>query len=156
MKRCRRCHQDKPTVDFYAVKDRTSGRHAVCKSCFNELRRGHKKPPPTDTSRRKANALQQRRRDAIGPRAHAESRIRHEYGIDFHDLALLFERQGGRCAGCLRPLVWSQSEHVDHDHQTLLVRGILCVGCNLCLGGAKDNPMTLERLAEYIRASHQR
>jgi hypothetical protein len=48
-------------------------------------------------------------------------------------------QQDGTCAICRRkmPLV------LDHDHQTGLVRGLLCQPCNLGLGQLKDSPELL-------------
>lgn len=40
--------------------------------------------------------------------------------------------------------------HFDHCHKTKKFRGWLCHGCNIALGGAKDNPKTLRRLADYL------
>jgi len=67
-----------------------------------------------------------------------ESRIRNlknNYGITVEYYKELFIQQGGECAICRKP----QSEfnyplHVDHDHQTGKVRGLLCSGCNTGLG----------------------
>lgn len=38
----------------------------------------------------------------------------------------------------------------DHDHKTNKFRGILCQGCNLSLGLAKDDPEILQGLIEYL------
>ena len=35
------------------------------------------------------------------------------------------------------------------------VRGILCGGCNLALGHAKDNMMILEGLVAYLRSARK-
>lgn len=39
---------------------------------------------------------------------------------------------------------------VDHCHDRNVVRGPLCDGCNLAIGGAKDSPSTLRALAAYV------
>ena len=68
------------------------------------------------------------------------------------DYNVIFQAQAGMCRGCSK----HQSELtrvllVDHDHATGLVRGLLCSGCNVAIGHTKDNPATLERLANYLR-----
>ena len=39
---------------------------------------------------------------------------------------------------------------VDHDHKTLVVRGVLCENCNRGIGLFKDNPLLLKRAAKYL------
>jgi len=58
----------------------------------------------------------------------------------------LLTRQNGNCAICLRrPAV-----HVDHDHATANIRGMLCFRCNAGLGQLDDSPVTLRRAADYL------
>lgn len=58
------------------------------------------------------------------------------FALDDSDLtraevrALLLVIQGGRCGICRRELVPGRSTHADHDHDTGLLRGLLCNGCN--------------------------
>ena len=42
--------------------------------------------------------------------------------------------------------------HVDHNHNTGVVRGLLCFHCNLILGHAKDESARLRAAADYIDA----
>jgi hypothetical protein len=39
--------------------------------------------------------------------------------------------------------------HIDHDHTTGRVRGLLCPGCNLALGHF-DDPEILRRALDYV------
>ena len=45
---------------------------------------------------------------------------------------------------------------VDHDHNTGIVRGTLCVNCNLALGNLQDNPILIYRLASYLEEHDQK
>ncbi len=40
--------------------------------------------------------------------------------------------------------------HIDHDHKTGEIRGVLCGGCNVALGSARDDPELLRNLAAYL------
>ena len=74
------------------------------------------------------------------------------YGITVADFREMWNMQAGRCAICLCRLVddGSRHTHVDHDHATGAVRGLLCVDCNVALGRFKDNPDNIKRAAEYL------
>lgn len=57
--------------------------------------------------------------------------------------------QDHKCAGCGKP----DPEHVDHDHKTGAVRGMLCFNCNQALGNVRDSIAVLGRLQTYLRTS---
>lgn len=59
-------------------------------------------------------------------------------------------KQGGVCKTCQRPPKVYRL-HVDHDHVTGRVRGILCGRCNWVLGLIKDSPTLLKALQEYLQ-----
>lgn len=43
---------------------------------------------------------------------------------------------------------------VDHDHNTGVIRGLLCGGCNTSIGLLKDDWTLFERAANYLRNSN--
>lgn len=60
-------------------------------------------------------------------------------------------RQGGHCAICPNtPKV--RRLHIDHDHKTGKVRGLLCFPCNRFILGAGVRPERLRAAADYLES----
>ena len=53
---------------------------------------------------------------------------------------------------CKRPNQRDACFHIDHDHITGVVRGLLCFNCNAALGLFSDNPEWLRIAALYLEA----
>ncbi|WP_078894578.1 endonuclease VII domain-containing protein [Streptomyces sp. CT34] len=82
----------------------------------------------------------------------AKGRVRHlkrQYGITEAERDALVKEQWGLCVICLD----AAPAHVDHDHETGKVRGVLCFSCNAALGQFKDRPDALRRAAEYLEGN---
>lgn len=54
--------------------------------------------------------------------------------------------QGGLCAMCRE----APAEHVDHDHASGRVRGLLCFNCNGALGQFRDRTELMLRAVAYL------
>lgn len=80
-------------------------------------------------------------------------RLRRIYGIEEHQYEEMMQQQSGKCA---IPSCENRAEHIDHDHETGGVRGLLCLRCNLILGMAKESQELLCGIAEYLRESSRR
>ena len=79
-------------------------------------------------------------------------RLNREYNLTELDYQELSDNQSGLCPICGRSLDWSSKvPHVDHDHSTGKVRGLLCHQCNVGLGSFRDNIDSLERAKLYIK-----
>jgi hypothetical protein len=77
-----------------------------------------------------------------------ESYFRRKYGLTQSELEQLRD-EVIVCPICLtRPPV-----HVDHDHETGKVRGMLCFPCNAALGQLQDDPTIIRRAAEYVEGN---
>jgi Autographiviridae endonuclease VII len=59
-------------------------------------------------------------------------------------------RQFGVCAICRREPDAGRRLHVDHDHDTGRVRGLLCFTCNNALGDFEDDPGRLRAAIGYL------
>jgi hypothetical protein len=76
-----------------------------------------------------------------------------KYGITQEVFTALFNAQKGACriCGCkLSVTVGSRSTHVDHNHKTGEVRGLLCLKCNTGLGAFSDSPERLQAAIKYL------
>ena len=74
------------------------------------------------------------------------------YKITREDYNKIYKEQTGCCAIC-RTFETGRGHkylHVDHDHETGEVRGLLCDLCNRGLGYFKDNCHFLRRAAHYL------
>ena len=101
---------------------------------------------------RAINRESARKRRAFVPETIRSHKYFGNYGIRLEDYERLFREQGGVCAICGGPPGNAKSPHfhVDHDHETGQVRGLLCHSCNTGIGSLKDNPDLLRKAVEYI------
>jgi len=125
MKRCADCKQWKPNEQFPRNRNSKDGRHSYCKECNN------------------ARSRESRQRLHGGARHY---HLKHRYGIGAVEVDALIESQGNRCPICGR----EAPNHVDHDHETGLVRGILCFNCNGGLGQFGDDIDRLSAAIAYL------
>jgi hypothetical protein len=96
--------------------------------------------------------------DGCGRPYYARGRCRfHAERLRRHGDATLAERltarQGGRCAICRQEPSGRRVEsvlHLDHDHATGRVRGMLCGRCNKALGLLRDDPSLVLSLISYL------
>lgn len=100
-------------------------------------------------------AASQARYSAKHPGAHRDAHLLRNYGISEIQYKTLLYKQGDVCAVCfqketktLRGVVLPL--HVDHNHTTGKVRGLLCFTCNAALGLFKDSTDLLSMAISYL------
>lgn len=77
--------------------------------------------------------------------------IRRQYGISMQEFEELLEFQNGGCAICNKPIdSLRRRMNIDHCHDTNVVRGLLCSGCNTGLGHLGDNIEGLLKAVAYL------
>lgn len=74
----------------------------------------------------------------------ARAHRKYMYGLGSERYDMLRLAQINRCGICDEPLDQQGPSHVDHDHETGAVRGLLCADCNRGLGCFKDSPDVLQ------------
>ncbi len=72
--------------------------------------------------------------------------LARSYGLTIAQVEQMRADPGGVCAVCTS----GPAAHVDHDHSTGSVRGLLCFRCNAALGQLGDDPAVIRRAAAYI------
>ncbi len=74
------------------------------------------------------------------------------HGLTVKEFRAMLARQANLCAICGGPWRgWNgRTAHIDHDHKTGRVRGLLCSPCNTAIGRFGDDPALLRRAADYL------
>lgn len=141
-KSCPRCGIEKPKSEFYAKAGKPGETRCWCKSCSVVA--------GTESNRKRRNK---------DPEGHLKQirnlKLQYDYGITLEDRNRMFIAQGGACAVCKERLLEQGRKglHVDHDHKTGKVRGLLCPNCNYAIGHMRDSSVIARAVAEYLDKS---
>lgn len=139
VKDCARCGQQKPRTDFYVCRTERDGRQAICSICQKEVTADRFKADPE-----RVRLIRWK------------SYIKHKYGMSWTEYTKWYNDQNGNCAICgdhyemRAPDRLHDGLHIDHNHETGLVRGMLCRGCNHGLGNMKDSVERLRNAIAYL------
>jgi len=98
---------------------------------------------------REHKAAYQRARRAQGISTGRDYALLRNYGVTeewYHEQIAANEQ---KCPICM---TWPEQWHVDHDHETGKVRGVICNRCNWMLGHSGDSPDVLRSAAAYLEA----
>ena len=135
-KSCRACGKHLPLTAFWRNSAKKDGHFDECRKCRNRMAAQVRVEDPT---RMRRYHLQKR------------------YGLSEEEFDRLFEVCKGRCQICRRredelPLLDGKPQrlHVDHNHRTGEIRGLLCIDCNLGLGRFHDSFELLSNAMDYV------
>jgi len=155
---CRNCKNAKVLICGVCGSQKSrrtvSGKsRSICKEC--ERRHAHETierkgyPPITDAIRATKTRYRNKVRTS-GLTNQRVYRLKARLGIDEQSYIRMLDAQHGCCAICKIQL--TKRIHVDHDHETENVRGLLCERCNIGLGYFSDDPERLRDAALYIES----
>lgn len=133
-KTCKRGHERNATI-------------RQCGECIKLWRRRNKK---------KISAYGKKYHKRHKKKRRAKSKENHlltNYGLTMKEYRAILKAQNGVCAICYRTCPTGRSLAVDHDHETLKVRGLLCFNCNTRLH-ALENEKTFKAMKRYLERAH--
>lgn len=78
-----------------------------------------------------------------------ERTLRYRYGLTPDEYASLLAQQNGGCGICGAP-PGKKPLHVDHEHSSGQIRGLLCARCNLAIGYFGDSAERMYCAIEYL------
>jgi hypothetical protein len=81
-----------------------------------------------------------------------DSYLKRKYRVSLATYNKMLKEQDYSCWICIAHVDdhYKENLHVDHDHSTGEVRGLLCESCNLLLGKARDSVAILENAIKYL------
>lgn len=138
-KPCTACRVVKPLSEYGPDRRTRDGRSAKCRECCRDIQRAYWSTPEA-----KARLKVHEKR----------SKLKYRYGISERDFAELLDRQHGVCAICgLPPAGTAKTRrlHVDHDHETGRIRGLLCLKCNSALAQFGDRIEGVTKAVDYLQ-----
>lgn len=152
---CCKCGEEKPVSEFHKDKNSSDGYTYQCKACRNAKYKEYYHANADKMKEKRESTKEYRKEYYNDPERKLQYRrkyIEREFGIKYEQYDQMLEKQKGVCAICGCPETKPNAKYlaVDHNHETGLVRGLLCNNCNRALGLLKDNKEILQNAIKYL------
>ena len=140
----------------------------LCRSCYEK---NLKKNNPEFAERQRTNARNwaEKNKDRLekyrkqrntdpqckerDKQTHKRNYLSRKYGMSNECVEKLKQAQQNKCPICERLLTDVKKIHIDHNHTTGYVRGILCSKCNNGLGFFNDDIQLFTKVLSYLQSS---
>ncbi len=164
VKTCPKCGTEKLLNEFHRDSHSKDGLQARCKICKNAESAVWRAANPervkfhnaagyaADPEKSKVNSTAWRAVHPEKRRIYERRALLKKHGITLEQYDTMFDAQDGRCAICGtdNPRGPGNILHVDHCHNTGVVRGLLCHHCNIGIGNLGDDPKRVMDAAVYL------
>ena len=147
-KYCSSCKTMQPVSNYHRNKSKPDCKDSWCKTCRAAV---DAKSYERRRDRQIAAAKEWKR---VNPDKYRDYLLRKTFGITLLDYNRMFDAQGGVCAICSSPPGRLRLA-VDHCHDTLEVRGLLCVKCNTAIGMLKHDLKIIAAASAYLSKKDQ-
>lgn len=133
---CNNCNKQ------YESRGRKSGKDGKfrCRKCQNDINNAR---PNSKKSQKKYYSSDE------GKLKRKEWQLKRHYNITLEEYDARLRSQNGVCAICKN--IGKKKLSVDHDHNTGIVRGLLCDQCNMALGLLGDSTTNLQNALNYLQ-----
>lgn len=153
---CSKCRENKPASD-YTTRKGDKGKVSLqsrCRPCASEAAREHQRKK-FQTKAEYNQHMAEYRRTASGSLSWFRSKAKRlELPPEEVEKAVAsFLTNEGHCEVCGNDPIATGNKNglaIDHCHETLTFRGLLCTQCNTMLGYAKDRTEVLRAGAKYL------
>lgn len=139
LKQCKKCLDTKPLDLFYNSSQSKDGKMSYCKACSAAHNKEWQKKNP-ERARERWRIAEKKSRNPHRSRA-------KRYGLTIEELDVIL--LPGMCQICKKTKDDARL-HVDHDHVTGVVRGLLCHSCNTGIGSLGDSVELLQEAIKYL------
>lgn len=158
MKKCSICKLDKEENEYHKNSSKIDGLDHRCKSCRHEyiiLNRPMLKIKHHEHYLKNKDRINKKNKEwaKLNPDKSRNQKLMYAYGITLEQRNQMIKDQNGLCLICNDKLdeTISKNIHVDHDHSTGKVRGILCKQCNSLIGLSREREDILLNSINYLR-----
>lgn len=176
IKKCSHCKSEKPISDFYKNNKTKDGYSYPCKSCIkiyqNKTKKHLKDYYKKYYEQNKKKLVQKYKKYYIKNRTkllkqsknyhlshknkYKNNRLLKNFGISLKEYKRLLKNQKSVCAICGKKEInlgfhgKIKNLSVDHDHNSKVIRGLLCDNCNHGIGCFKDNIKIMKKAIKYL------
>ncbi len=152
MKTCIYCNIEKPFTEFHQKRGKPQARCKACRSEYmkqlyidNREREMAKRKTWYENNKLHVSEKGKAKRQA-DPNYGFSRRLK-KYGITKDQYFQTLQEQNNACALCKSP--FTETPAIDHCHDTLIFRGLLCDSCNTGFGLLKESIATFQECIAY-------
>ena len=155
MKICLKCGAEKPLSEYHAKRGKPQPQCKACRSKYmakhyqENLEREKKLRKEWYEANKLRVSIKGKADRLANPDKFMLARKLLKYGLTREQYEAKLKKQGNACEICQRS--FARTPYVDHCHNSLVVRGLLCSQCNTSLGLLKEDIAIFKRCIAYLR-----
>lgn len=149
MKNCSTCGVDKNPSEYHKDVSQKDGLAFYCIVCRKKSARLY-----YNNNKDRFYSYNSKWKKANPGKVRATSRalkLKYNFNITVSDYDKMMLAQGGVCAICSGTNKDGRRLHVDHDHSTGAIRGLLCGRCNPAIGLFDDSIEVISKAVDYLK-----